>query len=92
MISEDVCVCLYVRTCTCMGVYVSVHVDVHVYLNCMSLCVHVFAYMCVASEQENSDRQVNKSSSERLFKDKRFRFDLGSDGETLNTFNPGMCT
>lgn len=72
------CVCL----CACVRACVSE----------LSLCVRVFAYVCVASEQENSDRQVNKSSSERLFKGKRLRFDLGSDGETLNTFNPGMCT
>ena len=35
--------------------------------------------------------KYTKSSSERPFKGKSFKSDLGSDGQTLSTFNPGCA-
>ena len=50
MREDDVCVCV----CVCICMYMGVCLCVHMYVCVSELCV------CVASEQENNDRQIHK--------------------------------
>ena len=69
MISDNVCVCVCVFVCICM--YMGVGLCVHMHVRISELCVYV------ASEQENSDRQVNKIQFRRPFKGKSFKSVMG---------------